>query len=140
MIFLRKHLPLLCGLLAALWLFSVSTGMLGECFAPRQVEQDRAPTPNLATAHPGHAQMLAPAGSDAGARVACAKHCEDSLGGVLKPLAPDLFQLGMLVLVLCGVVRLASLALTMPTRRLADSLVAIVGDPPPTIRFHRFNN
>ncbi|EEG10331.1 hypothetical protein [Pseudogulbenkiania ferrooxidans] len=138
--FLRKHLLLLCGLLAALWLFSLSAGMLGECFAPQPAASASAATPQLATAHPHHAPLAAPAAPDTGARVACAKHCEDSLGGVLKPPASDLFQLGMLILVLCSVVRLASLPLAMPARRLADAQVAIVGDPPPTIRFHRFNN
>ncbi|BAK78416.1 hypothetical protein NH8B_3667 [Pseudogulbenkiania sp. NH8B] len=133
--FLRKHLLLLCGLLAALWLFSLSAGMLGECFTPQP-----AASASAATAHPHHAQLAAPAVPDAGARVACAKHCEDSLGGVLKPSASDLFQLGMLILVLCSVVHLASLPLAMPARRLADAQVTIVGDPPPTIRFHRFNN
>ena len=137
MIFLRKHLPLLCGLLAALWLFSLSAGMLGECFTPQPAN---AATPPLATAHPHHVQAVAPAAPDAGERMACAKHCGDSLGGVLKPPASDLFPLGMLILALWCVVRLAGLPLAMPARRLADALVAIVGDPPPTIRFHRFNN
>lgn len=140
---LRKRLPLLCCLLAALWLFSLSAGMLGACLAP--LSEDRGgPLTAMTEAHAAHDPVLGASVStgapDAGERVACVKQCETSLGGVLKPSPPDVGHLAVFALAAFCVVSLASLPTTLRARRIAFSPIAIIGDPPPTIRFHRFNN
>ncbi|MBI3144404.1 MAG: hypothetical protein HYZ18_03880 [Pseudogulbenkiania sp.] len=144
MTLLRKHLPLLCGLLAALWLFFASAGLLGACFGPHGVGQMPAAAgmKHLGLAGHGHDPVRSDAARlhEAGEWLVCAKQCVGELGGVLKPAAPDFGLIAVLAFVVFSLLRLP-LPLAAPlTRYSIGRYAVVVGTPPPTIRFHRFNN
>lgn len=143
MTFLRKYLPLLCSLLTALWLFAASVGMLGACI--EQLAAGQAPAvaglaAQVRAVH-GHDSVVSHSANvpDAGERLACAKQCATDLGGVLKPSQPDIGQLAVLVFAVLSLVRLPLQQTATHAWRIASGLAA-AGTPPPTIRFHRFNN
>ncbi|WP_024304210.1 hypothetical protein [Pseudogulbenkiania sp. MAI-1] len=144
MTLLRKHLPLLCGLLAALWLFFASAGMLGACLGPLAAVQGEEVASVAVQPRAGHGHDGVQAHSaglpDRGERLTCAKLCADDLGGVLKPPSLDSGQFAILALAVLCFVRPPFLPAAAPVRRVVGALFAAIGTPPPTIRFHRFNN
>lgn len=137
---IRKRLPLFCCLMAAMWMFSVAVGIAQGCLLS---SQDRLAS--HATIEAGaRALHIDVAGSGSGhheaSLTACVKHCEHSAVGVIKSSQQDFGQLAALALTFYLLVRVAALlspTLRLPSRRCP---LAIVRDPPATIRYHRFNN
>jgi len=137
---IRKRLQLFCCLMASIWVFSVAVGIAQGCLLSSQDGLTSRATMEMGARAP-HTDV---AGSGSGhhedSLTACAKHCEDSAVSVIKSIQQDFGQLAALAVTFYLLVRVAALlspALILPSRLFS---FAIVRDPPPTIRYHRFNN
>lgn len=137
---IRKRLPLFCCLMAAIWMFSVAVGIAQGCLLSSQDGLSSHATIKMGAKAP-HADVAdAGSGHHEDSLTTCVKHCEHSAVGVIKSSQQDFGQLAALALTFYLLVRLAALlspALILPSRLFS---FAIVGDPPATIRYHRFNN
>lgn len=137
---IRKRLQLFCCLMAAMWLFSVATGIVQGCLSSTQdsLVSHAAVETGATVSHTVVADVHSSHHEDS--LTACLEHCEKSAVGIIKSIQQDFGQLATLVLAFYLLVHLA--AMSSPMLRLPSWLFsfAIVCDPPATIRYHRFNN
>lgn len=137
---IRKRLPLFCCLMAAMWVFSVAVGIAQGCLLSSQDGLASHLTIKMGAKAPHIDVTDSGSGHHEDSLTACVKHCEHSAVGVIKSSQQDFVQFAALALtfyLLVSVAALLSPALRLPSRLFS---FAILRDPPPTIRYHRFNN
>lgn len=135
----RKHLRTLSQFLVGAWLFAIFAGVAGCCLysahAPDLPAHHKESTAIRQSNHDRCNGDHAPASRD---EVSC--QLDHNLAGLVKFIQSDFSQVGMLALLALLPVHLV-LALVSPPPAIRLGLaLTYTGDPPPTIRFHRFNN
>lgn len=138
----RKHLRTLSQLLAGVWLFAIFAGVMGCCLY--STDSQDMPAYHQVSAlkqHGGHehcdAEHAATAQHD---DANCQLKHDHNLAGLLKFIQSDVSQIGALALIAVLIVHLVLIAAPLPASIRLGFVLTFTGDPPPTIRFHRFNN
>jgi len=138
----RKHLRTLSQLLAGVWLFAIFAGVMGCCLYSAD-SQDMAAYHQVSTLEQtgGHDHCdadHAPIAQHDNA--SCQLEHDHNLAGLLKFIQSDVSQIGALALIAVLIVHLVLIAAPLPASIRLGLVLTFTGDPPPTIRFHRFNN
>lgn len=138
----RKHLRTLCLFLAGVWLFAIFAGVVGCCLysasLPEMSPSQHKPTVVEHSEH-GHCDGdHAPIAQHDDA--SCQLEHDHNLAGLLKFIQSDVSQIGALALIAVLIVHLVLTAALLPASIRLGFALTFTGDPPPTIRFHRFNN
>jgi hypothetical protein len=138
----RKHLRTLSQLLAGVWLFAIFAGVMGCCLysaAPQDMPAyHQASTLEQHGGHDHCAADHAPTAQHDDA--SCQLKHDHNLAGLLKFIQSDVSQIGALALIAVLIVHLVLIAAPLPASIRLGFVLTFTGDPPPTIRFHRFNN
>ena len=139
----RKHLHALCLFLAGMWLFAIFAGVVGCClYSASLPEMSLSQQKSAVVQHDGGhdhcgAEHAATAQHD---NASCQLEHDHNLAGLLKFIQSDFSQIGALALIAVLIVHLALIAAPLPVSIRLGFVLTFTGDPPPTIRFHRFNN
>lgn len=141
----RKHLRELSQLLAGVWLFAIFAGVMGCCLysADSKVMKDMAAYHQVSAVEPlgGHDHCDGDHASTAQHDDAsCQLEHDHNLAGLLKFIQSDVSKIGVLALIAVLIVHLVLIATPLPASIRLGFALTFTGDPPPTIRFHRFNN
>lgn len=138
----RKHLRTLCLFLAGVWLFAIFAGVVGCCLYSASLPEMSLPQQKPAVVqHGGHDHCdadHAPIAQHGDA--SCHLEHDHNLAGLLKFIQSDVSQIGALALIAVLIVHLVLIAAPLPASIRLGFVLTFTGDPPPTIRFHRFNN
>lgn len=138
----RKHLHALCLFLAGVWLFAILAGVVGCClYSASLPEMPLSQQKPAVVQHGGHdhcAADHAPIAQHGDA--SCQLEHDHNLAGLLKFIQSDVSQIGALALIAVLIVHLVLIAAPLPASIRLGFALTFTGDPPPTIRFHRFNN
>lgn len=135
----RKHLRTLSQLLAGVWLFAIFVSVVGCCLysaaAPDSsvYHQKTAATQQGSHDHCNGDHAPVPH-DDAGCQL------DHNLAGLVKFIQSDFSQVGALALIAVLLIHLVLPPVLAPPTTLLGLALTFTGDPPPTIRFHRFNN
>ena len=138
----RKHLRTLSQLLAGVWLFAIFAGVMGCCLYSAD-SQDMAVYHQVSALeqHGGHDHCDADHAPIAQhGDTGCQLEHDHNLAGLLKFIQSDVSQIGALALIAVLIVHLVLIAAPLPASIRLGLVLTFTGDPPPTIRFHRFNN
>lgn len=138
----RKHLRTLCLFLAGVWLFAIFAGVVGCClYSASLPEMSPSQQKTAVVEHSEHEHCdgdHAPIAQHDDAN--CQLEHDHNLAGLLKFIQSDVSQIGALALIAVLIVHFVLIAAPLPASIRLGFVLTFTGDPPPSIRFHRFNN